>query len=328
MILVTGGAGFIGSNLVAGLLECGRGPVAVVDRLGGDEKWRNLAKHELEALIAPEQLPEFIARRGKDVTLVFHMGAVTSTLERDADLIAETNVRLPQTLWRWCAEAMVPFVYASSAATYGGGEAGFEDGADPERLARLRPLNAYAWSKQVFDRWVARRVREGERTPPHWAGLKFFNVYGPNEYHKGEMRSVVCKAFPFAAAGEPATLFRSHHPDYADGGQKRDFIHVQDCVDVMLWLADHGEVSGLFNVGTGEARSWLDLMAALYDAVGRELAILWKDVPDELRARYQYFTQADMTALRAAGYAAPFRSVEDGVRDYVQRYLAADDPYR
>jgi ADP-L-glycero-D-manno-heptose 6-epimerase len=192
MILVTGGAGFIGSNLVAALLESGRGPVAVVDRLGSDDKWRNLAKRDLDALIAPEGLAEFLRERGKQVDFVYHMGAISSTLESDVDLIADTNIRLSQALWTWCAEAMVPFVYASSAATYGDGSAGFHDGLDPRALERLRPLNAYGWSKHAFDRWVAGRVRRADRTPPHWAGLKLFNVYGPNEYHKGEMRSVVC----------------------------------------------------------------------------------------------------------------------------------------
>ena len=328
MILVTGGAGFIGSNLVAGLLEAGRGPVAVVDRFGRGEKWRNLAKHELEALIAPEGLAEFLRERGSQIELVYHMGAISSTLEPDLDLIVETNVRLPQALWTWCADRVVPFIYASSAATYGDGSAGFEDGVDPDALARLRPLNAYGWSKHAFDRWVARRVRDDARRPPHWAGLKFFNVYGPNEYHKGEMRSVVCKAYPRAAAGEPAVLFRSHRADYPDGGQKRDFIHVRDCVDVMLWLRDHEEVNGLFNLGTGEARTWLDLMGALYAAVGRPLAVDWTDLPEPMRDRYQYFTRADMGALRAAGYDRPFLSVEEGVRDYVRGFLATDDPYR
>lgn len=328
MILVTGGAGFIGSNLVAGLLESGRGPIGVVDWLGGDEKWRNLGKHEIDALIAPEGLPEFLQRRGSQVDFVYHLGAITSTLERDADRIVDTNLRLSQELWSWCAEAVVPFVYASSAATYGDGSHGFDDGADPVALARLRPLNAYAWSKHAFDRWVARRVRRAERTPPHWAGLKFFNVYGPNEYHKGEMRSVVAKAHPHAAAGEPVTLFRSHRPDVPDGGQKRDFIHVDDCVAVMCWLHDHEEVNGLFNLGTGRARTWLDLVGALYAAVGTPLAVEWTDIPEGLRDRYQYFTEADMGALRAAGYDRPFLSIEEGVRDYVQRYLATDDRYR
>ena len=328
MILVTGGAGFIGSNLVAGLLERGLGPVTVVDRLGQDEKWRNLAKHDLEALVAPEGLPDFLQRRGKEVGYVFHLGAVSSTMERDADLIADTNIRLSQGLWRWCAERRVPFVYASSAATYGDGVAGFQDGGDPEALSQLRPQNAYGWSKHAFDRWAVRHGRSVDMAPPQWVGLKFFNVYGPNEYHKGEMRSVVCKAYPRAAAGEPARLFRSHRPDYDAGGQKRDFIHVRDCVDVMLWFQEHPELSGLFNLGTGEAQSWLELITALYRAVGREPDVEWIDIPEAIRDRYQYFTQADMTALRHVGYERPFLSVAEGVQDYVERYLATDDPYR
>ena len=327
MILVTGGAGFIGSNLVAALLERGLGPVAVVDRLGRDEKWRNLAKHDLEALVAPEGLAHFLQERGNEIAYVYHMGAISSTMERDADLIAETNLRLSQALWKWCAERSIPFVYASSAATYGDGAQGFQDGTDPNALARLRPMNAYGWSKHAFDRWVARHA-QSSRVPPQWVGLKFFNVYGPNEYHKGEMRSVVCKAFPGAAAGERATLFRSHHPDYPDGGQKRDFVYVGDCVDVMLWLREHPEVSGLFNLGTGRAQTWLELMTALYRAAGEKLEVEWIDVPEAIRDRYQYFTQADLTALRRAGYDHPFRSVEQGVQEYVERYLATDDPYR
>ena len=328
MILVTGGAGFIGSNLVGELLESGRGPVVVVDRLGTDEKWRNLAKHEIEALLPPEDLPVFLKRRGKQVAYVYHMGAVSSTLERDADLIAATNIRLPQELWTWCVDNTIPFVYASSAATYGDGSAGFKDGADPTALAKLRPLNAYGWSKHAFDRWVTRQVYSGRPHPPQWAGLKFFNVYGPNEYHKGEMRSVVCKAYPRAVAGEPARLFRSLNPDYPDGGQQRDFIYVRDAVAVMLWLHDHHEANGLFNLGTGRAQTWLELMSALYTAVEREMAIEWIDLPGEISDHYQYFTEADTSALREAGYDQPFMGVEEGVQAYVRGFLAAEDQYR
>jgi ADP-L-glycero-D-manno-heptose 6-epimerase len=326
MILVTGGAGFIGSNLVSALSERGC-RVAVCDRLGADDKWKNLRRSELAELIPPEDLPRFLEAQGEGVTYVFHMGAISSTLETDADLIVEVNFRLSQQLWRWCTRREVPLVYASSAATYGDGARGFDDDGSSEALATLRPLNPYGWSKHLFDRWTARQEKNGQR-PPQWAGLKFFNVYGPNEYHKAEMRSLVTKAYPVAARGEPIGLFRSHHPAYADGGQMRDFVYVEDCVSVMLWLYENREVSGLFNVGTGRARSWLDLMGALYAAVDKELSVAWRDIPEEMRERYQYFTEARVERLRAAGYARPFFSVEDGVRDYVERYLGTDDPYR
>jgi ADP-L-glycero-D-manno-heptose 6-epimerase len=321
MILVTGGAGFIGSNLVAALDEHGH-RVSVCDRLGHDDKWRNLARRELDELVDPDGLADFLARRGSEVERVYHMGAISATTETDADLIADTNIRLPQALWRWCAEADVPLIYASSAATYGDGARGFDDDPDPSALARLLPLNAYGWSKHLFDRWVARQIDEGGPAPPQWVGLKFFNVYGPNEHHKGDMRSVVTKAWPRVAAGEPVPLFRSYHPDYVDGEQMRDFVYVEDCVEVMLWLAEQADVCGLFNLGTGRAQSWLELVEALHDAADRPTMIEWIEMPDELRDRYQYFTQAEMGRLRDAGYTKPFRSVEEGVRDYVERFLA------
>ncbi|MEK9509387.1 ADP-glyceromanno-heptose 6-epimerase [Gemmatimonadota bacterium Y43] len=321
MYLVTGGAGFIGSNLVAALDDRGD-RVAVCDRFGTGDKWKNLRRRELEALVAPESLGTFLEERADEVSAVIHLGAISATTETDADLIVDTNVRLSQSVWRWCTHQQVPLIYASSAATYGDGEEGFDDDGSPEALARLLPLNAYGWSKHLFDRWVARRVADGEPTPPAWAGLKFFNVYGPNEHHKGSMRSVVTKAWPRVAAGQSVTLFRSHHPDYADGGQMRDFVYVEDCVDVMLWLLDHPEVSGLFNLGTGRAQSWLELIGALFAAVGREPRIEWVDTPVEIRDRYQYFTQASMDRLRAAGYDRPLRAVEDAVPDYVERFLA------
>lgn len=328
MIVVTGGAGFIGSNVVAALEAEQRGPVAVVDRLGSGDKWKNLRRRELAELVAPEDIYEFLDWREDEITAVVHMGAISATTETDADLIADTNIRLPQELWRWCAEAEVPLIYASSAATYGDGEAGFDDDGTPEGLARLVPMNAYGWSKHVFDRWVARQVADGAPAPPQWAGLKFFNVYGPNEYHKGSMMSGVTRAYPAAAKGQQVTLFRSHHPDYPDGGQKRDFVYVKDCVDVILWLLDHPEVNGLFNLGTGRAQTWLEFMGALYRAVGHEMKVHWVDTPDEIKDRYQYFTEATMDRLRAAGYDRPFRSVEDGVADYVKEHLSTGDPYR
>ncbi|WP_374447853.1 ADP-glyceromanno-heptose 6-epimerase [Stella sp.] len=328
MILVTGGAGFIGSNLVAALEARGGPEIAVVDRLGSDEKWRNLAKRELAAIVPPEDLDAWLARHGDTVEMVFHLGAVSATTERDADLVIASNFTLSLRLWDWCAATGARFVYASSGATYGSGAEGFDDDGSREALARLRPLNAYGWSKHLFDRRVARLVAEGRPAPPQWVGLKFFNVYGPNEGHKGRMASVVTHVLPQVLAGGPAVLFRSHRPDYADGGQLRDFVHVDDCVGVMLWLRDRPDVSGLFNVGTGRARSFADLAAAVFRAAGREPDIAYVDTPAEIRDRYQYFTEARIERLRDAGYPGQFLPLEEGVRRYVQDFLLTDDPYR
>jgi len=327
MILVTGGTGFIGSNLVGALAERGE-RVSISDTLGSGDKWRNIARHEIDELIDPSALDDFLLRRGDEIDFVYHMGAISATTETDGDLIASTNLRLSQKLWRWCAERGVPLVYASSAATYGDGTHGFADADDGPSLSELRPLNAYGWSKHAFDRWVAREVLDGRPRPPQWAGLKFFNVYGPNEYHKDDMMSVVTKSYEGAMAGDAVTLFRSHHPDYTDGGQMRDFVYVRDCVDVMMWLRDSRPSDGLYNLGTGRAQSWLSLMGALYEAVGQPLEVSWVDTPVEIRDKYQYFTQAGMAKLRAAGYDKPFASVEEGVADYVERYLSTADRYR
>jgi ADP-L-glycero-D-manno-heptose 6-epimerase len=328
MLVVTGGAGFIGSNLVAALEDRQAGPLVVCDRLRKADKWRNVAKRELADLVAPEHLFDFLDARAGRIDAIFHMGAISSTVETDADLIVETNFRLSLRLWEWCAANGVRFVYASSAATYGDGAAGFVDDWSPAAQARLHPLNAYGWSKLLFDRRVARLVAEKAPAPPQWAGLKFFNVYGPNEYHKGGQQSVVPQVFARVAAGEPARLFKSHRPDYADGGQSRDFIWVGDCVEVMLWLLDSPAVSGIFNCGTGRARSFADLATAVFRAAGKEPRIEYVPTPEPLRAKYQYFTQADVARLRAAGYARPFTGLEDGVAAYVRRHLTADDPYR
>lgn len=327
MIVVTGGAGFIGSNLLAGLEGRGIVDVAVVDRFGSDDKWRNLAKRELTALVPPEQALAFLDQHAAEVDVVFHLGAISTTTETDVDLIVASNVTLSMDLWRWCAWRGARFIYASSAATYGDGRQGFEDDGSPEHLARLRPLNPYGWSKHLVDRRIARAVASGEATPPQWAGLKFFNVYGPNEGHKGDQMSVVAKLYPRLAAGEPARLFRSHRPDVVDGGQSRDFIWVGDCVQVMLWLLDRPEVSGLFNVGTGQARSFRDLALATFAAMERPAVIDYVPMPPILESKYQYFTEASTDRLRAAGYDQPFTSLEEGVRRYVQDYLAAEDPY-
>ena len=325
MYLVTGGAGFIGSNIVAALAARGE-RVAVCDWLGSEEKWRNLAHHEVAEIVPPEQLDHWLSRR-QNVQALVHMGAISSTTERDVDLIAATNIALPQRLFHWCTEARVPFVYASSAATYGDGSAGFEDEASPRALARLRPLNAYGWSKNMFDRWVVRTIAKRRPAPPQWAGLKFFNVYGPNEYHKGAMRSVALQLFQALSKGEPATLFRSHNPDYPDGGQLRDFVHVADCAALVMWLLENPDVSGLFNCGTGRAESFLAVARAVFAALDKPENLRFVDTPEAIRARYQYFTEAKLDRLRAAGYERPFMPVAAGVAAYVKDHLLQEDPY-
>ena len=328
MILVTGGAGFIGSNLVAALEERGLTDIVVCDRLGSDEKWRNLGKRELAALIAPEALGDFLAGQPRGIEAMFHLGASSSTTETNADFIVAHNFSLSQKLWEWCTATGTRFIYASSAATYGDGSAGFEDDGSPAELAKLKPLNAYGWSKQLFDRRVARLIERGAPHPPQWAGLKFFNVYGPNEYHKGSQKSVVAQIFARAQAGKRCRLFRSHREGIPDGGQQRDFVYVRDSVAEMLWLYDHPTVSGLFNAGSGQARSFADLAAAVYHALGGEPRIDYVDTPLDIRDKYQYFTEARMERIRAAGFTEAPTVLEDGVRDYVQNFLAGPDPYR
>ena len=328
MFVVTGGAGFIGSNMVAALDERWPGQVVVCDRLRDGDKWRNLAKRELAAVIEPERLFDFIGEARHGVRAIVHMGAVSATTETDVDLILATNFRLSLRLWRWCAEHRVPFLYASSAATYGDGSAGFDDDATPEALARLHPLNPYGWSKHLFDRLVARLLANGQARPPQWAGLKFFNVYGPNEYHKGDQQSVVAQMVPRVRRGEPVRLFKSHHPDYEDGGQRRDFVLVDDCVHLMMWLLENEGVSGLFNCGSGQARTFRELAEAVFAALGQEPRIEYIPTPEAIRERYQYFTQADMGRVRAAGYKQPFTDLEDGVARYVRGFLDCADRYR
>lgn len=328
MIVVTGGAGFIGSNLLAGLEARGEEPAVVCDVLGDGDKWRNVAKREIADLVPPDRLLGWLESNASDVHMIFHLGAISSTTERDTDAIIANNFRLTSDLWTWCAQRGIRLVYASSAAVYGNGSAGFDDDPAPAAMAALRPLNPYGWSKLLFDRRTARLTGHRGHFPAQWAGLRFFNVYGPNEYHKGGQRSVVPQFWEQVRDSGRARLFRSHHPDYADGGQMRDFVHVDDCVEVMLWLYDHAGINGLFNLGTGQARSFADLANALFDAMDRPAEIEFVDTPPQIRRHYQYFTQARMDRLRAAGYERPFTSLEDGVRDYVRNYLEADDPYR
>ncbi len=326
MIIVTGAAGFIGSNLVADLNDRGHDDLVLVDRLGTDSKWRNIAKRRFSDFVFPEELEQRLGSWAR-ADAVFHMGANSSTTASDADEIVRTNFRVSTQLWEWCARTRTPLIYASSAATYGDGTQGFEDAESPEHFETLRPLNLYGWSKHAFDRWVfARKGKAG--APPFWAGLKFFNVYGPNEYHKGDMQSLVAKNTGRIAAGQPIMLFKSHRPDYADGEQLRDFIYVADCTRAMLWLAEARAQPGLFNLGTGKARSFKDLMLAVGKAIGKDVSFDFRDMPEAIRPNYQYFTEARMEKLGAAGFNGPFHTLEEGVADYVTKYLTKDDKYR
>jgi len=327
MYLVTGGAGFIGSNIVAQLSQ-GGSEVIVCDWMRSDERWRNLAKHEIAGIIAPPNLRAWLRGPHERISAAVHMGAISTTTEAKVDQLAECNIRATLELLDWCTESQTPLIYASSAATYGDGGAGFDDEFTPSALAKLQPLNAYGWSKHVVDRRIARLREQGKPVPPQCVGLKFFNVYGPNEYHKGDMQSVIARNARKIVTGESLRLFRSNHPDYVDGGQLRDFIYVKDCVDIVLWLLQNPEVSGLFNVGSGKARSWRDLAHAMFTALDRAPAIEYIDMPAQLKDKYQYFTEAKINRLRAAGYAKPFTELEAGVSDYIREYLAHDDPYR
>jgi ADP-L-glycero-D-manno-heptose 6-epimerase len=329
VILLTGGAGFIGSNIAARLAEDPDLEVVVCDRLRAADsgKWRNLSKHAIADFIAPEALFDWLEHRADAIGAVIHMGAISSTSEADADKIIHTNFSLSRDLFQWCALNGRRMIYASSAATYGDGAQGFSDLDDPTSLAALRPLNAYGWSKSLFDLYAARAAGRGN-APPQWVGLKFFNVYGPNEAHKGAMKSVAAQIWPQARQGETVHLFKSYRNDYADGGQLRDFVYVRDIVDVVSWLLRTERVSGIFNLGSGEARSFYDLAQIVFRAAGQPSKIEYNDMPEHMRDKYQYFTKAEMSRLHKSGYDRPMTSLEDGIGDYIQTYLSTNDCYR
>jgi ADP-L-glycero-D-manno-heptose 6-epimerase len=329
MYVITGGAGFIGSN-VAAALDAAGADIVISDWLGSDDhKWRNIAKRRLFDVISPEATGAFLdSNRGK-IQGVVHMGAISTTTEANVDAIVRNNIRLSIDLWTYCARETLPLVYASSAATYGDGAQGFLDRFDEAYLSRLRPLNAYGWSKAMFDRWALRAIEARASAPPRWAGLKFFNVYGPNEYHKGSQRSVAAQLHAQIRERGRVRLFRSENPKYADGGQLRDFVWVEDCVRLALWaLESPGAPSGLYNAGSGIARSFLEMAKIMFKEMGVEPNVEFVDLPANLRGKYQYYTCASMEKAREAGFAAPATALEDGLRVYIRDYLEAADQHR
>lgn len=322
MYIVTGGSGFIGSAMIWLLNEAGIDDILVVDNLSVSEKWHNLVNRRYKDYVHRDTFYRLI-QEGKapdTIKAVFHMGACSSTTERNADFLMENNFHYSQMVCRYALEHGARFINASSAATYGDGSRGFSDSL--LTTLTLKPLNMYGYSKQLFDLWA---YREGILN--QIASLKFFNVYGPNEYHKGDMRSVVCKSYEQLETSSFFSLFKSDLPEYVDGGQMRDFIYVKDCVNVMYWLLEHHEANGIFNVGSGEARTWNDLLNAVYTAMNKIPDIRYIDMPGQLKGKYQYFTQADMGWLEKSGCNVTFHSLEEGIMDYVKNYLMAPDKY-
>jgi ADP-L-glycero-D-manno-heptose 6-epimerase len=315
-IVVTGAAGFIGSVLVGELNSRGSTELILVDEFGDAAKAHNLEGKLFAYQVEREIFFDWLEQYRPRISAFYHIGARTDTTEFDYSVHEHLNVEYSKKVWAYCTSHAVALVYASSAATYGAGEQGYDD--RHELVDELRPLNAYGLSKNEFDKWALQQREQ----PPFWAGLKFFNVYGPNEYHKGRMASVIFHSFNQIRKEGIVKLFRSHRPDYKDGQQLRDFVYVKDVIGVCLWLMDHRPASGLYNLGTGKARSFEDLVKATYAGLGLAPRIDYIDIPEDIRQKYQYFTEANMQKLRAAGYDAEFYSLEDGVDDYVRNYLA------
>ncbi len=343
-ILLTGAAGFIGSYFLGFLNRKGYTNIIIADDFSRDDKSPNYESKNYTIKIQRDLVFDWLKDNDAPVHFVFHLGARTDTTEFDYSVHEKLNVAYSKKIWDYCTDRKVPLIYASSAATYGSGEFGYKD--DHEIVKKLHPLNAYGLSKNEFDKWALKKSRESgvqsresgvgssESEPPFWAGLKFFNVYGPNEYHKGRMASVIFHSFNQIQNTGKVKLFRSHKPKYRDGEQLRDFIYVEDLAKVMFWIMQSmvngpwtKDKNGLYNLGTGQCRTFNDLVKATYAGIGRPPAIEYIDMPLDIRDKYQYFTEADMSKLRAAGYQEPFYSLEDGVGEYVKKYLSSGSYY-
>ena len=322
MIVVTGGAGFIGSAFVWKLNQEGIDDIIIVDRLGKTDKWKNLVNLRFEDFIDKDEFGDSIDADtfSLNIDVIIHMGACSSTTERDADYLWQNNYLYTSRLAEWAIEHNVRFIYASSGATYGDGKKGFSD--DHDKISELKPINMYGYSKHLFDLRVLKNSWEDKI-----AGIKFFNVFGPNEYHKGDMSSLIFKAFHQIQATGKVKLFKSYLPEYTDGGQMRDFVYVKDCINVLWWLMENRNVNGIFNLGTGKARSWNDLMHAVFTAMDAKTNIEYIEIPEALRNQYQYFTEAKMNKLSDTGCPVNFSSLEESVRDYVVNYLQKSDPH-
>jgi ADP-L-glycero-D-manno-heptose 6-epimerase len=328
MVVITGGAGMIGSMIAWHFnTKLNQDDIVIVDDITHEEQWQNLVQRRYVTYLDKEQLFDWLYDND-DVTAIIHMGAISATTERDFNKLVDANIQYSQYLWQWCAENKIPFFYASSAATYGSGVQGYDDAS----TEKLRPLNGYGYSKHFFDQWVLRQVTEKRPCPPNWAGFKFFNVYGPNEYHKGRMASVAFHTFNQFSETGTMKLFKGTKEGVEDGMQMRDFVYVKDAASILCHfystaLSSKPTANGIYNVGTGIARSFKDLATNVMTSMGREPDITYIDMPADLKGKYQYFTEANIRKLRAAGYNQSFYSLEEGVKDYVQNYLMQEDQY-
>lgn len=320
-ILLTGAAGFIGSYLLGFLNKKGYNNIVIADDFSEEDKWFNFDSKQFAAKVEREELFDWLKKNDPKIDFVFHLGARTDTTEFDYSIHEKLNVEYSKNIWNYCTEKNIPLVYASSAATYGSGELGYKD--DHDIIEKLQPLNPYGISKNEFDKWALKQTLQ----PPYWTGLKFFNVYGPNEYHKGRMASMVFHGYNQIKKTGKVKLFKSHKPEFKDGEQLRDFIYAEDVAKVCYWLMQNPVASGLYNLGTGKARSFNDLIKAIFKTLNLELSIEYIDTPEDIRDKYQYFTEADMTKLRNAGYKEDFYSLESGVSEYVQHFLSKREYY-